>query len=430
MLLFQPHNAAEYMESVVSGLKIITEPRSYDGVGNNPHDPTRGSRETAYTRVDSGVEAPAGYVGANVATWVQQLEAQGVHARKISSGVCQQPPRSKPKCAEGTCKNTLFTTFGQMVALDLSHSLGHTPTEEINMPVPTGDSQFDKANAGNQNMKLKRSKYVLHPLSNVRKQINSNTHFLDAEAIYGYNEVYANALRTKSYGLLKTSAWDGLADYSDSAHTTTPMGNACPGRVNNNQLYMSGSKRVNLIPQLVAVHTLFVREHNRRAKYILEKHPTWEDESIYQSARKWVIALIQNIFYMEYLPQLLGTSIDAYNEYDSTLDPAVDIFAGTVALRYGHSEVPSVYGGNNDVPVLRDSFFHPKDYVYNNESFVSILRSMMESKQETVDPYVVDDVRHYTLSCDNQPKSDLAARNIQRGRDNGVPSYMAARASK
>mgnify|MGYP003761178795 FL=1 len=425
----------DYDTSVLQNLKNLThaETRSYNGVGNNINFPDRGARETPYTRTDSGMEEPAGYRGATVADWVTTLENNNVHAREVSNNVNQQPSKSGPTCKEGSCKNTLFTCFGQMVVLDMTHSLSNKSAEIWNIPVPSGDPQFDKAGTGSQTMTFKRSKFVLDGRTGIRKQINSNTHFLDGEAIYGYDEAYAKELRAMKEGLLKTSSWGGIADYSDMAKSTltsksgSGMANACPGRSGNGQLYMSGSRRINLIPQLVVLHTLFVREHNRRAKMILKHHPTWTDEEVYQLARKWVIGLIQSIFYDEYLLQLLGNKLENYEKYDTTVDPSVDIFAGTVAMRYGHSEIPSVYGTGS--PVLRDSWFQPKEYVHNNDSFVAMLTAMMESKQEEIDPYIVDDIRHYTVSCDGQPSVDLAARNIQRGRDNGVPNYQAARAT-
>ena len=426
----------DYSPSVLYNLTKNIESRTFDGSSNNKLFPTKGQRETVYTRTDSsGInnEPPAGYTGDNKATWVTELESRNVGARFISNTVNRQPAKLTHTCKEGACKNSLFTTFGQMCVLDMTHST--SATEAYDIPIPSGDVQFDKAKTGSESYGFTRSKFVLNERSGVREQINSNTHFLDAEAVYGYNEAFATAIRKGTGGLLKTSDWGGVPEYSEAIHATMPpgMANACPMvtgssatiQTGRDGLYLSGNRRMNSLPQLVAVHTLFVREHNRRANKILELHSDWTDEEIYQKARAWVVALIQCVFYEEYLPLLIGTRVPA-GKYDSTVDPSVDIFAGTVGLRYGHSEIPSVYGGGTGAPVLRDSWFHPEDYVYNNASFVKILTAMMESKQEVIDPYIVDDVRHYTFSCDGQPKHDLAARNIQRGRDNGLPSYVEA----
>ncbi len=50
----------------------------------------------------------------------------------------------------------------------------------------------------------------------------------------------------------------------------------------------------------------FYREHNRLAESISSRMPNLEDESVFQLARKILIAELQNIVYTEYLPLVLG----------------------------------------------------------------------------------------------------------------------------
>ena len=54
------------------------------------------------------------------------------------------------------------------------------------------------------------------------------------------------------------------------------------------------------------MHTIWVREHNRIARKLSNLNPTWSDESIFQEARRIVIAEMQHITYQEFLPSLLG----------------------------------------------------------------------------------------------------------------------------
>ena len=44
---------------------------------------------------------------------------------------------------------------------------------------------------------------------------------------------------------------------------------------------------------LMALHTLFVKEHNRRCDWLVSQYPSWSDEELYQAARRFIIALIQ-----------------------------------------------------------------------------------------------------------------------------------------
>ncbi len=51
--------------------------------------------------------------------------------------------------------------------------------------------------------------------------------------------------------------------------------------------------RANENLSLMALHTLFVREHNRRCDWLVSQYPSWGDEELYQAARRFIIALIQ-----------------------------------------------------------------------------------------------------------------------------------------
>ena len=68
----------------------------------------------------------------------------------------------------------------------------------------------------------------------------------------------------------------------------------------------SGDERVNDNAGLASLHTVLVREHNRLASLLETVNPHWDEETLYQEARKMVGAEIQHITYNEFLPAILG----------------------------------------------------------------------------------------------------------------------------
>jgi peroxidase len=54
-----------------------------------------------------------------------------------------------------------------------------------------------------------------------------------------------------------------------------------------------GDSRSNEHPGLTAYHTVWLREHNRLAAELKYLNPHWNDEKLYQEARKILIAEMQ-----------------------------------------------------------------------------------------------------------------------------------------
>jgi len=68
----------------------------------------------------------------------------------------------------------------------------------------------------------------------------------------------------------------------------------------------SGDPRVNQHPNM-AVNTIsLMRLHNILCDEFKRLNPTWNDEKIYQQARRLVIAMYQHVTYNEFLPVILG----------------------------------------------------------------------------------------------------------------------------
>lgn len=99
------------------------------------------------------------------------------------------------------------------------------------------------------------------------------------------------------------------------------------------------------------MHTVFLREHNRIANYLSILNPQWDDETLFEEARKIVIAEHQHISYYEWLPYFLGldsllrlniiyNARGFINDYRPDVNPSVLNDHTTGAFRYYHTLVP------------------------------------------------------------------------------------------
>lgn len=82
-------------------------------------------------------------------------------------------------------------------------------------------------------------------------------------------------------------------------HLSRPQTSACPLRnslgraVATLNLGFQGDSRASETPKLAAMHTLFVREHNRLAMELRRLNPHWSGDKLYNEARKIVGAMVQ-----------------------------------------------------------------------------------------------------------------------------------------
>lgn len=313
----------------------------------------------------------------------------------------------------------MFWQWGQFIDHSIDLTENRDPEEPANIAVPIGDPWFDPLSTGTVEIIFNRSNHDFNTgyPGVPREQVNQITAYLDGSSIYGSDEETTLELRElDGSGKLKTSS-----------------GNLLP--IDNEGMFMSGDIRVNEQVALTSMHTLFMREHNRLADEIKLEDPDLTGDQIFEKSQKIVASLMQVITYNEFLPLLLGSgAIAPYSGYRSDVDARITNIFSTACYRFGHSLLSSTLlrlDSNNDEIIegnlnLRNAFFNP-NLIINEGGIEPLLRGLAAQKCQKLDPFLVDDVRNFLFGEPGAGGFDLAALNIQRGRDHGLPDYNTAR---
>lgn len=411
--------AAAIVAAICLSAVAAAEDRSYDGSGNNLLNPTWGTAGANLMRM-----APADYADGMYAP----SGGSRPGARAISNAIVAQ----SVMIDDSRVLSSFVFQWGQFVDHDLDLTEAADPMESMPISIPMGDPIFDPSSTGTQTMMFARSAY--DPATgtapgNPRQQINAITSYIDGSGVYGSSEDRALALRTMSGGRMKTSGDDLLP------LNTMGLANGTGGNPNAALFFAAGDVRANEQVGLTAMHTLFLREHNRLADDIATANPAWTDEQIFQRARKIVGAEIQVITYNEFLPALLGTMApSATANYDPNIDSTVATEFSTALFRVGHTMLPPellrIRNDGSEAPggpiALRDAFFLPGN-IADGAELGYLLKGLATQCQQQVDQLLVDDVRNFLFGEPMPGGFDLAALNIQRGRDHGLPDYNTVR---
>ena len=411
--------------SILAHLAVCQEVRSINGIGNNEGNPVFGAVNDVQVRL-----SPATYndgIGEPLTT----ENSTRPNARVVSNELFAQDD----VVADRLNLSDFTWVFGQFIDHDIT-LVHNNAAESLDIEVPADDLTFTPGTS----IPMSRNAVVSGTGTeegNPREYQNAITAFIDGSTVYGSTDEVANWLRTFEDGKLKVSSNEMLPwntkdlSFNDVVDAEAPQMDNNGGQLT--KFYIAGDERANENPLLLAMHTLFVREHNRQCDIEKQAHPGWNDERLYQSARRIVIAEIQNIVYYEWLPAL-GLKLAPYSGYKDNIAPRIFNEFSAAAFRMGHTLINSdiirmtnegkeVSGGNIQ---LRDAFFNPS--VVNLAGGVDpYLKGMATQVQQDFDCKVIDDVRNFLFGAPGQGGLDLAAININRGRDRGLGNYNELR---
>ncbi|XP_078113281.1 eosinophil peroxidase [Sander vitreus] len=295
-----------------------------------------------------------------------------------------------------------------------------------------------------------------------REQLNAITSFVDASMVYGSSTSLASDLRNRSSHLgsmaLNSQHSDQQLAYMPflprlQAHldpcgprNATTLGALKRSRRQENatSCFQAGDSRANEHLGMIALHTLFLREHNRLVKELHLLNPHWSPDTLYQEARKIMGAIHQILTWEHYLPRILGESamsrlMPPYEGYDPEVDPSIANVFAAAAFRFAHVTVQPVvtrlgpgYTTNSQHPPLplHHSLFASWRVVQEG-GIDPVLRGLLLSpaKLQTPGQMMVEELTERLFQAQGEMPLDLGALNLQRGRDHGLPGYGSWRKS-
>ncbi|MEM9480676.1 MAG: peroxidase family protein [Verrucomicrobiota bacterium] len=396
-------------------INLNRDVRSIDGSGNNIQNPDWGAaghpfRRAMTAQYENGTDSPAG--------------SNRPSAREVSNAVVAQ----SESVLNARGATDFLWQWGQFLDHDIDETPAADPAEAFDIDVPFGDPSFDPTSTGTVKIPLNRSAF--DDIEGVRQQVNEISAYIDASNVYGSEDERAFELRTlDGSGRLKVTESEvgDLLPYN-----TAGLANAPTSLAPN--FFLAGDVRANEQIALIAMHTLFVREHNHWADAYASVNPRARGEEIYQFARMIVGAEMQAITYNEFLPVLVGkNAIPKYRGYDPNVDASISNAFATAAYRLGHSLLsPTLLRLNADGSeadegnlTLASAFFTPSEIETNGID--TVLRGLANQACQELDNLVIDEVRNFLFGPPGSGGFDLASLNLQRGRDHGLPGYNGAR---
>lgn len=386
-------------------------------------------------------------------------------------------------------RTALMTYYGQQVVEEIMDvQRPGCPREYENIVVPDNDPLYT---AGIQMpfTRSRFDARTGQSPSNPRQQLNEITPYLDGQLMYGPARAWTDAIREFKGGRLK--ALDGKytpiqESFPDINNIRLPFANPPNPREQSSddrlqpvaRFWRLGNPRGFENPFLLCFGVMWFRLHNFWAEMISQQHPEYSDEALFTEARKYVVAIHQKITMYDWLPRWLEilnngsiyniTDTNStperptcpYKGYNPNIHPGITHEFQTSAMRYGHTLVtPGLWrrgtpqGSGNDLrgtEALRNCnwtrtslkvpgqvgdqvhAFRLCNAYWNSQEAVTedidaLFRGMASTLGEREDHIMVADLAGDVFGPLEFSRRDLAALNIQRGRDHGLPDYQAVR---
>uniref|UniRef100_A0A9I3FGK9 Peroxidase n=1 Tax=Anopheles epiroticus TaxID=199890 RepID=A0A9I3FGK9_9DIPT len=419
--------------------------RSLDGSCNNLNNADWGTPNRPYARL-----VPAQYADG---IWEPARARSGESlpsARKLSVKLLGETEMLH-------LRNTLVAMqFGQFIAHDMSFTAdadgiqccadGKMIPQEFAsprcLPIEVAEDDIVMSDEGIECMNMVRTKTTLEDGCSPQEggsaeQLSSVTAFLDLSVVYGNSLEQSNSLRTFTAGQMGVQQRNGkpwLPSHPNKTQT-------CAVKDDSSACYLTGDVRSNQSPHLTLIHQAFLLEHNRLASELAALNPDWDDERLFQEARRINVAQYQNIVYYEWLPIYLGRQnmMDAgvlpqvelpgfATDYDATVDPTVSNEFATAAFRFFHF----IIAGHLDLieeskqptgSIRLSDWFNDPTVLEQENKYELLSRGMIFQPHDRPNCHITPEVKHFLFRHGGSIGVDLKAIDIQRARDHGLASY-------
>ncbi|RZF35285.1 hypothetical protein LSTR_LSTR014571 [Laodelphax striatellus] len=361
---FVKEKSAVHQKSVnCSDMCFHAKYRTIEGTCNNLQHPMWGASLTGFRRLlkpiyENGFSTPVGWTKG-----VKYFGFEKPSARLVSTEII-----STDSITPDTEITHMVMQWGQFLDHDIDHAIPSTSLESwegldckktcaysapcFPMEVPENDPRIHNRRC----MDFIRSSAICGSgLTSVffdtmqpREQINQLTAFIDGSQVYGFTEERSRLLRELSndYGLLR------IGITSAAGKAMLPVAGSqevdCRRDVTESNVgcFLAGDIRVNEQVGLIAMHTIWLREHNRETTALRDINPHWDGHTLHYEARQIIGAVMQHITYKHWMPHVLGAKgmqmLGEYQGYNPNLDPSISNVFATAALRFGHSLINPV----------------------------------------------------------------------------------------
>lgn len=385
--------------------------RSFDGTCTNLKKPAVGSRGQCYKRL-----LPASYVDG-----VSEPPRRAQIA-EIFNALQSRPEPPPPPL------NTMYATLTQFFVHDVMQTAITTIDGDFDcctpencelskcaMRINTEDALHYK-NHSIKCMSFVRAARCPCSDSRTRESMNFQTAYIDLSHVYldGSN-------RKQGTPYLKTMH----SQFDEELPRLDPRPPVCYADQNR---CFKGDSRMNQQQGISMHHIVFERQHNRIAGRLALINPSWSNETVFQEARKILIARWQYVYCKEVIPTTLVDRIakDARVHIDQLMEGTeFDPDAETVILAESvHSELRAHHIVPNSIGSRKLLWLDSGEY-FTLEAFLSdSLNGQLNEPMRSSDfPMSTALAQELLKKTDEDLGLSMVMINIQRGRDTGLASF-------